>query len=316
MDQRLACSLYRRALRLVTYAQQNRLERVAETRWVEYLPRKVVLQSHESLPVVLRRCFDQPATSNSLRTAFDFLKDATDSLFDLELLALWDEVASCGGYDLYDGIGLISAALQLATAGPVRSGVLRRCWRDHCTFLHGIIADCAKGVESRVSSSPATASSTAQINEMVQLVREVMPLTRREAKAEDHSALSVKTERCASEYLLNLLLFLLLEEVKTGGTNALVGDGLAFRWIRVTPSSDRPLILSWSFGAMSQKEARALVHSADTQCFRSSSPAAYNRKAALCGLLKQQLTLLSNDTTVAGKRQCSVCKTQLLHLLS
>ncbi|KAK7197802.1 hypothetical protein NESM_000733300 [Novymonas esmeraldas] len=314
-NRELTRSLYRRVLKLVSVAEQPHTQRIMQTRWVEFVPSQVWIERGDELRHIARRSFEAPFTPAAVANAFTFLKEARDSLFSIWVLAEWERVEAQEHWDLYDGMVLMSAALYGARAGCDTHQSFESSIKDYQVCIRSYVQGIARAVQQRMEVSALEAGHVEDLTKFVEIVREASALERRDATPEDFSLLSVLQTRCASEYVLNIVLLLVLRALNIHST--LVGANLAFRWVRVMPRNNAPTIFaSWSYGAMPRQDVERLIRTADAQWYYSVPWDSLQRKSVVCALLRRQLGCLKEPLDAVGKKVKSTCKEQILFLLS
>lgn len=315
INKELAHSLYRRVLKLVAVAEQPHTQRIVQTRWMEFVPPQVWIAPGDNLRDIVRRSFEAPYTPAAATSAFTFLKEARDSLFSIWVLAEWERVEGKDHWDLYDGMVLMSAALYGARIGCDSQQAFESTIKDYQVCTRSYVQNLAKTVQERTDVRALELGDVEELAKFVALVREASALGRRDATPEDFSLISLLQNRCASEYVLNIILLLVLRALNIHCT--LVGADLSFRWVRVMPRDSAPTIFaSWTYGAMRRREVERLVRTADTQWYRSVPWDAVQRKSVICGLLRRQLGCLPAPLDSSGRKVKSTCKEQILFLLS
>ncbi|CBZ36416.1 hypothetical protein, conserved [Leishmania donovani] len=311
----LARSLYRRVLKLVSVAEQPHTQRIVQTQWVEFVPSEVWIAPGDELRHIVRRSFEAPYTPAAVANAFNFLKEAQNSLFSIRVLAEWERLEGQDHWDLYDGMALMSAALYGACVGINFHQSFESCIKDYQVRIRSYVHSIAKSVQERIEVRSLEAGHVEDLNRFMKLVREASALERREAKPEDFSLVSLLQNRCASEYVLNIIVTFVLRALDIHST--LVGADLSFRWVRVMPRHNAsPIFASWTYGAMRRREVERLIRTADTHWYRSVPWDALQRKSVVCALLRRQLGCLPASPDTSAKQIKSSCKKQLLFLLS
>ncbi|EAN85262.1 hypothetical protein, conserved [Trypanosoma cruzi] len=323
MSARVARSMYRRMLKIVASIKRVGAEQLALERYAEFLPCTVEVRKGESLHALLRKAFISASLSaESLASGFSFIKDATESLPDLELLSLWNAYCLDGEYEMLYGVALLSAALQQAeNEEPTHAGELG----DIVSRIRGEVRLLVNEMKEAVAATP-TPSSVGRHGldgRPSSLETAVESLWKRgfdvsERAAEDLTALSLLRKRRASVFLLNVLLTVALHEL--GVPCTLVGTESHRPWIRVQKSGSRPLFMSFAHaGVHSAKEVLRLDGHppTSTQWWRAARWDGSGRKHILSRMLKVQLMLLSSSLeSPLRTRQLKTCRTQILFLLS
>lgn len=315
INKELAHSLYRRILKLVAVAEQPHTQRIVQTRWVEFVPPRVSLTPGDSLRDIVRRSFEAAYTSASVPNAFTFLKEARESLFSVWVLAEWERLERREQWDLYDGLVLMSASLYGARTGCDAQPSFESSIKDYQLCLRSFVQGVAKAVRERMDPQSLEMATVEDLTTFVTAVREETALQRRDAKPEDFSVLSLLQHSCASEYVLNIVLLLVLRVLEVNST--VVGSDLAFRWVRVMPRNNSLTIFaSWTYGAMHRGDVERLIRTSDKQWYRSVPWDNLQRKSVICALLRRQLGCLPNSADVTTRRIKTTCKEQILFLLS
>lgn len=315
INKELAHSLYRRILKLVVVAEQPHTQRILQTRWVEFVPPGVYITPGDSLRDIVRRSFEAAYTSASVTNAFTFLKEAQESLFSVWVLAEWERLEKKQQWDLYDGLGLMSAALYGARVGCEAQQLFENCYKDYQLFLRTYVQNLAGVVRGQVEVQRLQGGSVEDLTKFVRIVRSESMLQRRDAIPEDFSVISLMQHTCVSEYILNLVLLMVLRVLEVNST--VVGSDLSFRWVRVMPrNNSATLFVSWTYGAMTRTEVERLIRTSDKQWYRSVPWDVVQRKSVICALLRRQLGCLPNSPDVTTRRIASTCKEQILFLLS
>lgn len=315
INKELAHSLYRRILKLVAVAEQPHTQRILQTRWVEFVPPGVYITPGDSLRDIVRRSFEAAYTSASVTNAFTFLKEARESLFSVWVLAEWERLEKKQQWDLYDGLGLMSAALYGARVGCEAQQLFENCYKDYQLFLRTYVQNLAEMVRGQVDVQRLQGGSVEDLTKFVRIVRSGSMLQRRDATPEDFSVISLMQHTCVSEYILNLVLLMVLRVLEVNST--VVGSDLSFRWVRVMPrNNSATLFVSWTYGAMTRTEVERLIRTSDKQWYRSVPWDVVQRKSVICALLRRQLGCLPNSPDVTTRRIASTCKEQILFLLS
>ncbi|GET91003.1 hypothetical protein, conserved [Leishmania tarentolae] len=311
----LVHSLYRRVLKIVSAADQPHTQRIVQTQWVEFVPSEVCISPGDDLRHILRRSFETLGTPAAVTNAFNFLKEAPNSLFSIWVLAEWEQLEGRDHWDLFDGMALMSAALYGACVGCDSQQRFESCIKDYQVRIRSYVHNIAKSVQEQIEVRSLEAGKAEDLSTFIKLVREVSTLKRREAKPEDFSLVSLLQSRCASEYLLNIIITFVLRDLDIHST--LVGADLPFRWVRVMPrNSASPIFASWTYGAMRRREVERIIRTADTQWYHSVPWDAAQRKSIICALLRHQLGCLSAPLNTGADRITSSCKKQILFLLS
>lgn len=314
INKELARTLYRRVLKLVSVAKQPHTQRIVQTQWVEFVPSEVWIAPGDELRHIVRRSFEAPYTPAAVTNAFNFLKEAEDSLFSIRVLAEWERLERQDHWDLYDGMALMSAALHGACVGCHSQMSFESCIKDYQVRIGSYVQNIAKSVQERIEVRSLEAGRVEDLSKFIKFVREASALERREAKPEDFSLVALLQNRCASEYVLNIIVTFVLRALNIHST--LVGADLSFRWVRVMPRNNAsPIFASWSYGAMRRREVERLIRTADTHWYRSVPWDASQRKSVVCALLRRQLGCLPASLDTSAKIQTS-CKKQILFLLS
>lgn len=311
MDKSLTLVLYRRTIKVVSTVSRRCGIQVALARWAEFMPSTVRFSAEDSLLSVTRRCFEVPSSPSHLSSAFAFLKESTSSTFSIELFSLWEILGSLHGYDMCESIALMSAALELTRNDSLqRANFLKSLACNYSVSLRNLVRNMNAAVEVFPEARTIT---TDDIDVFIQGVREASGLQRSDSKAEDFTALSITHHNQASEYVLNILLVLILRE--RGVKATLAGADLVYRWVRVeTPGG--PLFASWSQGCMRRKDVERIVRTANPQWFRARPWDTSERKSIVRALLKKQLATFGVKDGRLVNSQRSVCKEQLIHLLT
>ncbi|KPA73996.1 putative mitochondrial hypothetical protein [Leptomonas pyrrhocoris] len=315
INKELAHSLYRRMLKLVAAAEHPHTQRIGHTRWAEFVPPRVCITQADSLRDVVRRSFEAAYSTTSVPSAFAFLKEALESLFSVWVLAEWERLGKKRQWDLCDGLVLMSAALYGARVGCDTQPALQNCMKDYQLCLRAYVQNMADMVRRKIDVHGLVVGRVEDLTRFVYLVREESTLQRRDATPEDFSVVSLLQHNCASEYVLNIVLLLVLRAVNVNST--VVGSDLAFRWLRVMPRNGAsPLFASWSYGAMRRKDVERHIRTADTQWYRAVPWDALQCKSVICTLLRRQLECLPDSPDPPTQRMRSTCKEQVLFLLS
>ncbi|EKF29762.1 hypothetical protein MOQ_006439 [Trypanosoma cruzi marinkellei] len=324
MSAKVARSMYRRMLKIVTSIKRVGAEQLALERYAEFLPCTVEVRKDESLQVLLRKAFISTSLSaESLASGFSFIKDATESLPDLELLSLWDAYCRNGEYEMLYGVALLSAALQQAEKEePTHAGELG----DIVSSIRDGVRLLVNEMKEVVAATPTPPSSKGRHGLDARpsfLETAVEALWRRgfdvsEGAAEDFTALSLLRKRRVSVFLLNVLLTVALHEL--GVPCTLVGTESHRPWIRVQKTGSRPFFMSFAHaGVYSVKEVLRLDGHppTSTQWWRAARWDGSGRKHILSRMLKVQLMLLSSSLeSPLRTRQLKTCRIQILFLLS
>ncbi|KAG5496853.1 hypothetical protein GH5_01359 [Leishmania sp. Ghana 2012 LV757] len=315
ISKKLAHSLYRRVLKVVSAAGQPHMQRIAQTQWAEFVPSQVWVASGEELRHVARRSFEAPYSPASVANAFAFLKDAGGSLFLIRVLAEWGRLEEREHWDLCDGTALMSAALHSARVGCDSQEAFERCIKDYQASIQSCVQNIVHSVQERMEVRSLKAGHVEHLNRFVEIVREASALERREAKPEDFSLVSLLQNRCASEYVLNIIIVFVLKALDIRST--LVGANLSFRWVRVAPRKMAPAVFaSWTHGALRRRGVEQLIRTSDRQWHRPLPRDALQRKSVVCALLQRQLEFLPCPPDSGSKMIEFTCKQQLLFLLS
>jgi hypothetical protein len=315
INKELAHSLYRRILKLVAVVEQPHTQRIVQARWVEFVPPRVCITPGDSLRNIARRSFEAAYTPTSVTSGFTFLKEARESLFSVWVLAEWERLEKKEQWDLYDGLGLISAALYGARTGCTSQKSFESCVKDYQLCLRIYVQNLAKIVRGQLDTQTLELGSAEELTKLVNLVRLESSLQRRDATPEDFSVISLLQNKCAAEYVLNIMLLLVLRVL--GVNSTVVGSDLAFRWVRVMPhNNSAALFASWTYGAMLRKDVERLICTSDKQWYRAAPWDTLQCKSVICALLRRQLGCLSNSPDDATRRVKSTSKEQIMFLLS
>lgn len=315
INKELAHSLYRRILKLVAVAEQPHTQRIVQTRWVEFVPPRVCITPGDSLRDIVRRSFEAAFTASSVTNAFTFLKEARESLFSVWVLAEWERLERKDQWDLYDGLGLMSAALYGARTGCDTQQSFESCSKDYQLCMRIYAQNLANRVREHLDPQTLEMGSPEDLTKFVNFVREETTLQRRDAVPEDFSVISLLQRGCASEYMLNLVLLMVLRLLEVNST--VVGNDLSFRWVRVMPRNNSATVFaSWTYGAMLRGDVERLIRTSDKQWYRAVPWDALQRKSVLCALLRRQLGCLPNSPDPTTNRIKTTCKEQILFLLS
>ncbi|ORC84738.1 uncharacterized protein TM35_000411080 [Trypanosoma theileri] len=322
MSSRLSVSLYRRVFRLLTSIKNIGAEPVAMERYAEYLPPTLILEKNDSLLAVARKVFlTTPYTPEALSNGFSFIKDAIDSLPDLELLALWHAYRLGGEYDLLYGIALVSAALKLSGSRvPPRMGDLTTAVANLKAEVEHLTTEIKDLFEDKKPSSgkcgvkrlvPSILAAMSELKKRGYCVSEGSP--------EDYAVINMSRNKHGCTLLFNALFVVALLE--HGVLCTVVGTDSLRSWLRVQKEGGRPIFLSFDcMDAYTTKELERLNYSNlqnTPKWCRSSEWNAQCRKHILSTLLKRQLLALSSATNNPLRlQQQKFCRIQILFLLS
>ncbi|RNF00725.1 hypothetical protein TraAM80_07450 [Trypanosoma rangeli] len=326
MSARVALSMYRRVLKILASIKCVGAEKLALQRYAEFLPQAMEVTKGESLHVLVRRAFlSANLCPGTLSSGFAFIKDATESMRDLELLALWDAYGRDGEYEMLHGIALVSAALRHAeNAEATQLGELavtvlciRRQLRQVVEELKGDALVVVAGPSPSSGRRHAWNARLSSLGTAVELLRR-RGFEVSERAAEDFTALSLLRRGRASVFLLNVLLTVAFCEL--GALCTLVGTESHRPWIRFQRDGGRPLFLSFAHtGIHSTKEVMRLngYPPRSTQWWRAAGWDGSSRKHVLSRLLRMQLMSHSSSAdSPLRTQQVRVCQMQIIFLLS
>lgn len=322
MSRRVSVSLYRRVFKLLTTIKNIGAEPVAMERYAEFLPSAFILDKNDCLVTVARKVFlTTPSTSEALLNGFSFIKDAMDSLPDLELLAMWHAYQLGGEYDLLHGIALVSASLKLSgRRDPPRMGDLTTAVTNLRDEIRCLITEIKNMVDDQKHNSrksgvkglvPSILAAMRELKERGYCVSEGSP--------EDYAVINMIRNKHACTLLFNALFVEALLEY--GVLCTVVGTDSLRSWLRVQKKGGRPIFLS--FDCIDAYTIKELVHlnysnlQNSTRWCRSAEWNAQSRKQILSTLLKRQLLALSSarDNPLRLQQQ-KFCRMQILFLLS
>ncbi|RNF18393.1 uncharacterized protein Tco025E_04510 [Trypanosoma conorhini] len=323
---RVALSMYRRVLKILASIRSVGAEQLALERYAEFLPPTMQVAKGESPLVLARRAFlSATVGAESLTRGFAFIKDATASVHDLELLALWEAYSRDGEYEMLHGVALVSAALRHAEkAEAARLGELAATVSRIRRQLRQVVEEMKEVVAVAVATpSPSFARRQTWNTRLASLAAAVESLRKRgfavsERVAADFTALSLLRRGRASVLLLNVLLTVVLREL--GVLCTLVGTESHRPWVRVQREGGRPHFLSFAHtGVHSATEVMRLKGHppTSTQWWRAARWDGGSRKHVLSRMLGMQLMLLSSSAeSPLRTRQVKACRIQILFLLS
>ncbi|KPI90352.1 hypothetical protein ABL78_0579 [Leptomonas seymouri] len=315
INRELLHSLYRKTLKLIATVEEPHAQRIVQTRWAEFVPPRVYITQEDSLRDVVRRSFESSYSAASVTNAFTFLKEGRESLFSVWVLVEWERLGAREQWDLSDALVLMSAALYGARVGCDTQKALESCMKDYQLCMHAYVQNLAEAVWEEINKQGFDAESVEGLTKVVNAVRDRSMLQQRSATPEDFSLISLLQRSCASEYVLNVVLLLVLRVLEVGGT--LVGGDLAYRWVRVRPrNKSSPLFASWSYGAMRRADVERHICTSDKQWHRPAQGDSLQQRSVACALLQRQLRCLPNSSDPATQRIKSTCTEQILLLLS
>ncbi|CCW65808.1 unnamed protein product [Phytomonas sp. EM1] len=320
----LTRSLYRKALRIIATVVRANATKVAAARWAEFIPSCVNVDHGDDLAVIARKCFVTSANSPAVITnAFIFLKEASESVFSIEVRALWEKILYSEDCDLVSAIGLISASFEMVGTDLALTASVETRSKEFSTLIEQLIHKITITVMEEVDLKRNFRGTRKILEQVHKIIVKETNICRSDAEAKDYTALSLVNQSRCSEYILNVVLFTVLRNM--GFACFLVGSGLHFRWIRVDLFDKgrnrsrvaKVLFVSWSYGVKKQKEVEALIGITNTQWFRRVPWDGEARKHVLCELLRKQLSSACGDTSDSATENArrSICKEQILILL-
>lgn len=315
MSNGLAISVYRRVLKLLALIERVGAGRLARERYVEFLPQHVVVKEDDALHLLACHIFlTTPLNVESLTRGFSFIKDATESLHELELLALWDVHCRDGDCELLRGVALVSAAMR--HAGETRAGELAATASGISDQLRRVVEEMKAAIESCLHTT-GRRTRASSLHAAVDALRG-RGYGVREGTAEDYTALSLLSKKQVSVLVFNALLTVALREL--GFLCSLVGMNSHRPWIRIQKGGGSPFFMSFAHtGVHRAKDVVSLDGHLlkPSQLRQAAQWDSSSRKLVLSKMLRMQLlTLSSSSKTPLQLRQLKVCRAQILFLLS
>ncbi|CBH10688.1 hypothetical protein, conserved [Trypanosoma brucei gambiense DAL972] len=322
MEKRVIPTLYRHVLKKVVMITRMGAGRIALDRYAEYLPTAYVVAEGDGLSSIARKVFEEtPLKACNVTNGFHFVKDVTDSVLDLEVLALWDAYTRKGECELLEGIAIVSAALRLAGVPEAKGdGDMTTLVNNTLCGLQSIVSDIRGILESSdfVSKVHRRRSYMSFLRSAVSVLQE-RGYSVSELVVEECSAESLVCSKKASAIVMNAVLVVVLREL--GLQCTLAGVELQQPWIRVEKSNRAPIFLSFArAGAYTAEEVIGFAHESQRthRSLHFTPWGMHCRRQILLAMLKRQLMMLSSDpkVSVVREKQQHMCQTQILFLLS